>query len=103
MAVTEVPQLATDERVIDASNLEAALEDRQKRKASLGALRKQFEEADNLAKALLAEFALQDGEVARCGRFRIEKRAYPGRSVSFETNPSSRIRITPDENVATAK
>lgn len=95
MATTEDPQLRTDEKLIEHTSLEDALETREKRKSSLGAVRKEFKEADERAKALLAEFDLQDGEVARCGRFRIEKKGFQGRSVSFETSPSSRIKISP--------
>lgn len=102
MAVDTNSQLATDERVLeDASALEQALEDREKRKKSKNELQKQFKEANDRVKALLGEFALEDGEVARCGRFRITKKASPGRVVSFETSPSSRFQIqlaVPDES-----
>jgi hypothetical protein len=94
MSVAEVPQLATDERVIEgASALEQALEERENRKASLGALRKQFREADDHAKALLGEFNIQEGEVARIGRWRISRKAVAARAVSFETSPTSRLQI----------
>jgi hypothetical protein len=95
MAVTAKDQLATDERGIENDDLETALEEREKLKAQAGAVAKRYREADERAKGMLAEFQLTDGEVARCGRFRIAKRAIPGRAVAFETSPTSRIAIVP--------
>lgn len=101
MSVTEDPQTSIDERVIEQSAPEEALEERERRNNSRKELTRQFKEADDRARALLSEFDLQDGEVARCGRFRISKKSIPSRSVAFETSPSSRIQIqlaVPDES-----
>lgn len=94
MAVTTEPQTAIDERPLDSTQLEQTLDEREKLKTKLSEARKNFKEADEVAKAQLAEFALTDGEVARCGNYRISKRSIPGRSVSFETEPRSRLSIS---------
>ena len=90
----EVDQLALDEQVIDDDVLEAALEERQKRKDSLGAVRKIYEEAHEKAVAAIATLELPEGGAARVGRFRIARTAVPARSVTFETKASSRVRIS---------
>lgn len=97
MAVVEQPQTATDERVLDSEALEQALEQREKRKNSMRELRRQFKEADERAKALIGEFDLQEGEVGRIGKFRIEKKVMPSRDVSFTTDPKARITIKADK------
>lgn len=97
MAVVEEPQTATDERVLDSDALEEALEQRENRKNSMRELRRQFKEADERARALIGEFDLQEGEVGRVGKFRIEKKVMPGRTVSFETDPKARISIKADK------
>jgi hypothetical protein len=93
MSTTMDPQTRMDETVIDHSTLEAALDEREKRLNSKRELTKQYKEANDKVRALLGEFNLQDGEVARCGRWRISKKAIPARSVAFEAAPSSRIQI----------
>lgn len=91
--VKDEAQLGMDEDIVEDEALEAALEEREKRKASAGAVQKLYQAADELAKAELTRLELEDGDVARVGRFRITKSAIPGRSVTFETKPSSRVRI----------
>lgn len=93
MAVAEQNQTAIDERPLDSTDLERTLEEREGLKEKLSEARKNFRELDEIAKAQLAEFNLTDGEVARCGRFRISKRAIPSRSVSFDVQASSRLKI----------
>jgi hypothetical protein len=93
MAVKSKSQTSLEERLIDSADLEEALEEREKRNNSAKELRRQFREADERAKGLLAEHELQDGDTVRCGRFLITKAPVPGRTVSFETTPSSRVRI----------
>lgn len=88
-----VPQTAMDEQVIEDSDVEEALEERERRKETLGATRKEYDEANEAAKAQITKLELPDGGIARVGRFRVTREAIPGRSVSFETKPSSRIRI----------
>jgi hypothetical protein len=94
MAVADRPQTALDEKVIESVGLEEALEEREKKSNSVRALRKQFKEADNRAKALFNELAIEDEAVVRVGRFRITKSKVPSRSVAFETDPTTRISIS---------
>ena len=98
MATTEEPQLAMDEKVIDSTPLESALEARESKKKSKQAASKQFKEADDIVKGLVSEFELADGEVARVGAFRIEQRATPGGSRAFDVNPGSRLLISRDKD-----
>jgi hypothetical protein len=89
-----VPQTAMDEQVIDDAEIEKALEEREKRKASLAAVRKVYEGAHEAAIAEIAKLELPEGGAARVGRFRVAKSAIPARSVTFDTKASSRIRIS---------
>jgi hypothetical protein len=93
MAVTEHPQTAVDERDLANDDLEKALEQRQKARDAAAALAKTAREKDAAAKSMLAEFQLADGEIARCGRFRIVNKKVSGRVVSFETAPTTRLTI----------
>lgn len=91
---TAVDQLGMDEQVIDDADIEAALETRQKRKASLDAVRIDYQEADERAKAVLNKLELLDGRAARVGRFRISRTYIPARTVQpFETAARSQLRI----------
>lgn len=96
-------QLGFDEEIVDDSELEALLDAREKRKNSRDALNKEFQAAHELVIGSLARLELEDGQAIRIGRHRITKSAMPGRSVSFETKPTSRIRIglwSDDESAA---
>lgn len=88
-----VDQTALDEQVIDDPDVEAALEEREKKKASLQAVRKIYDGAHEAAVAEIAKLELPEGGVARVGRFRVTRSAIPARSVTFDTKASSRIRI----------
>lgn len=46
------------------------------------------------AQAHLAELELDADTVIRCGRFRIKTTTIPAKSVSFETDPSTRTTIS---------
>lgn len=87
-------QLGLDEQVIEDADIEAALEEREKRKSSLSAVNKLYQAADELAKAELTKLELPEGGAARVGRFRVTRSAIPARSVTFDTKASSRIRIS---------
>lgn len=82
------------DKEVDDGALEAALDTREKAKAKRAAAQKTFKEEDDKVKARLSEFELADGEVARVGKYRIEKKAIAGRAVSFETGPSTRLHIS---------
>lgn len=55
MAVADRPQTALDEEVIENAAIEEALEARHKKNNSLKAVRKQYKEVDDRARALLGE------------------------------------------------
>lgn len=87
-------QLAMDETLIEDTTLEEALEKRQAVKAELGELRKTYDEANEAANVEIAKLELPEDKAVRVGRFRISRSSVSARTVSFETKPTSRIRIT---------
>jgi hypothetical protein len=94
MSLTIDPQTELQERELDSPSLLKALQERQDAKDDLKQHRKTFKEADDRAKALLSEFSLADGEVARIGQYKITKKHIAPKTVSFETDPTSRIQIS---------
>ena len=56
-----VPQMAFDEHVIEDAEVEAALEEREKRKASLSAVRKIYDGAHEAAIAEITKLELPEG------------------------------------------
>lgn len=94
MSATIDPQTEINEIELTNPRLLAALEERQNLKTDVKTARKAYKTADDTAKALLGEHDLEDGQVARIGQFKITKRAIPSRSVTFETDPSSRLTIS---------
>jgi hypothetical protein len=89
-----VEQTAFDEQVIEDEEIEAALEDRDKKKRSLDAVRKVFDGANEHAMLKVSELELPEGGAARVGRFRITRTAVPAGHREFDTKASSRIRIS---------
>lgn len=92
-----VEQTAMDEQVIEDAEIEAALEDRDKKKTSLDAVRKIYDGANEFAMAKITELELPEGGAARVGRFRVTREAVPAGHREFDTKASSRIRIRPVE------
>lgn len=92
-ALKSVPQLGMDEHRFEDEELEQALEDRESLKAIAAGHRKTYADADEKAKGLVQRLELPEGGVARVGRFRITRQAVPGRTVHFESKPSTRILI----------
>lgn len=92
MSVTAEAQTSIDEKVLESTELEAMLEDREAKKAKAAEARKAYASADELAKAELRE-RVDEGEVARVGRFVVRRTSVPSRSVSFDTDPTSRLSI----------
>lgn len=88
-----VEQLGMDEKRIDDPALIAALEEREKRREHKGEVTKAYQEAHEKALGEIAKLELPEDTAARVGRFRITRTHVAGRSVSFETNPTSRISI----------
>lgn len=94
MALRSVEQLALDEITIEDPELEELLETRDKRKASASATRADLKLAhDAVVVALTARDELSEEQPIRVGRFRITKKTTPARSVSFDTEPKTRIAI----------
>lgn len=87
-------QLAFDEQLVEDTALENALEERQRRRDSLNAVRKEFDEASEAANGEIAKLELPEGRAVRVGRFRVLRSAIPARAISFETKASSRVRIS---------
>jgi len=95
MAVAAQPQIAIDEHVVESPELEQALEAREAAKAAASEARAAFKAAHDTATVLIA--ALELGETtARVGRFRLMVRKVAARSVAFDTDPTTRLTITPD-------
>ena len=92
MAVTPQPQTALGETLVEDADLEAALEQREKLKEASSRARKTFAEADEQAKSQIRGLEL-GGTPARVGRFLIGEHDVAGRSVAFETEPSTRVSI----------
>jgi len=87
-------QLGFDEELIENPDVEAALVERQARKDTLASVRKDFNAAHDKAVAALTSIELPDEGAVRVGRFRISKSIVSARTVSFETQESSHLRIT---------
>lgn len=88
-----VQQMAFDEQLVEDAALETALELRWRKKESLDAVRKIYEDAHEAAAFEIAKLELPEGRAARVGRFRITRTAVAARNVTFETKASSRVRI----------
>lgn len=96
MATTPQAQTALDERLVEDKDLEKLLEDRERAKGAAGEARRKYSTLDDLAKEKVEDLALVDDETVRIGRFRISQVSVAGRSVSFETTPTSRLKIKTD-------
>lgn len=96
MSTKATPQTAIDERLVESDELEKALEDREIAKGTKSEAQAKFNTLDEVVKDKIEEFNLADGEVARVGRFRIEKKPVAPREVSFTAEASSRLSIKPD-------
>jgi hypothetical protein len=86
-------QLAFDEKAVEDAALESALEERQRRKEAMDAVRLTYKEAHEAAQAEIARLDLGDGTAVRVGRFRITREYVAARSVQFDAASTSRTRI----------
>ena len=93
MPLHAVPQLGFDEVQVTEPALERALEARHERRLTASEARRLFNEAHEAATAEVAKLELPEGGAVRCGRFRVTRSTVPARSVSFETEAKSRIKI----------
>jgi hypothetical protein len=87
------PQTSIYETEIDNDELEKVLEDREKAKAARGDAQKAYKDADDQAKALIRSLDIADAPV-RVGRFVVSERQVAGKTVSFETQPTTRVQIS---------
>lgn len=93
-ALHSVDQLALDEVTVEDPELEELLEEREKRKASLAAVRAEYKASDNRAKAEIARRdELTDETALRVGRFRLAQVTSKAHAVSFETEAKKRVTI----------
>lgn len=97
MTVTRQPQIAIDETTIEDTARGRARGARAGKVATSKA-RKTFKEVDDDAKARIRQLELGSASV-RVGRFVIAERELAGRSVAFDTEPTTRvtIRLAKDE------
>lgn len=94
MALRSVPQTGMDELVMKDDRIEKILVTRQSLKDAFDRARVEYQEADERAKAAIADLELVEGAV-RIGPFRITKTFIPARTVeAFETKASNRVRIS---------
>jgi hypothetical protein len=94
MAIEQTDQLAIDEVTIEDEVIQVALERRQRAKEALVEPRKEYRASNDQAKFALERLELPTGRAARVGRFRVERVERPGRTVSFETEASTQMKIT---------
>jgi hypothetical protein len=93
MRLAPQPQASLYETTIENAPLEAALEERETLKARNATARKKYKDADDRAKTLAGELDLDDDTPTRVGRFLLTRTAVAARSVSFDTDPTSRLTI----------
>lgn len=97
----EATQIAQDVQdglfdiVIDNPELEEKLKERHKHKTAEGKAKAKADEADEEAKGIISTLGLEEGQVARCGSFKISK-SIPGDDtpVSFTRKGKSRLTIS---------
>ena len=94
MALRMVGQMAFDEKLVEDTALEAALEERERRKESLAAVRAEFKAAHDAASVEIEKLDLGDETAVRVGRFRIARSSVAARSVQFEADATTRVQIT---------
>lgn len=94
------PQTSLYETTIDDPTVEELLEARDKAKSSAQAVSKKYRDADQAAKAALNTLDLGSDAPVRIGRFVVVVKDVPARTVAFETNPTTRINISPLDEAA---
>ncbi len=87
-----VDQIGMDEQVLDDPELEKLLDIRAAAADKLARPKKAYAEADEEAKAAIVG-RLEVGEVARVGRYRIERVHVPARHADFEVEAGSKVGI----------
>jgi len=92
-AIAKEPQMQLmGEQVIHDPDLESLLIECETQKATVGEYRKIFSKTDEAARTKINALGITGR--ARCGEFVITVSETPAKSVSFETQPTTRIRIS---------
>ena len=97
MPVKAKAQGSFDEQVLQDADLEQRLERRERAKVEAGALGKTYRDLDTEVKGEILKMNHEGPVNLRCGRFIIEVKPRPSRSVSFETKPGTRVNIKAPE------
>jgi hypothetical protein len=82
------------DQVVEDTDLEAALEERERKRVVKADATAAYKEVHESAKGKIDALDIEAGSVVRCGRFRIKVSETPSRSVSFETSASKRTTIS---------
>lgn len=90
-------QVGMDETVVDNPQLEQLLDARYAQLEARRQVAQAFSEADEAARAALAELDIAEGTALRIGAYRITKTTSAARHVEFDTEPKTRLRIGTDE------
>ena len=83
------------DQVIDDAELEAVLDEREKRRQKRLAANTAFKEKHDVAKGKLDALDLPDDTVVRCGRHRITVKRTEPKDVAFTTGGKRQMRIFP--------
>lgn len=94
MSATVDHQQGMFDREVEDGDLISALEARETLNTKRKDAAAKYKEQHDKVKGLLAGYELGDEEIVRVGRFLIKNSRSEGRSVSFETSPSVRTRIS---------
>jgi hypothetical protein len=97
MPVKAKAQGSFDEKVLEDADLEQRLERRERAKVEVGALGKTYRDLDTEVKGEILKMNHEGPTTLRCGRFIIEVKPRPSRSVSFETKPGTKVNIRAPE------
>lgn len=84
------------DQVVENAELEAALEDREKRNNSKNELTRQYKEAHEKVKGMIAVLDIEEDVTVRVGRFRVTRTKTEGGSVAFDRSPGERLTIVSD-------
>lgn len=88
------PQTSIYETTIDDPAVEKLLEERDTLRQKKATAQKAFKDKTDEAKAALAALDLGVDAPVRIGRFVVAHKTVPGRAVSFETDPTTRLQIS---------
>lgn len=97
MSTVAEPQIGMDEKIVDSTEIEGILEEREKAREKAAMAKSTLKGFDERARSMLDEHLTEDEAVLRVGRFRIMKSKSKSRSVSFTTEPGTRVRIVADD------